>query len=110
MVGLAPRVLGEPVQRLVRVAQHVSCEESENLLTNTRTTLTNGGISALASPLPYHAEHHLLPNVPFFRLPTSDFRVCICIWPRKLLSNREVIWMASGKSLPNSRLAQELVG
>ena len=31
MVGLAPRVLGEPVQRLVLVAQHVSCEESENL-------------------------------------------------------------------------------
>lgn len=45
---LAPRFLGEPVQRVFRVAEHVGCEESTDLLRNTRTTLSN----PLVTPLP----------------------------------------------------------
>ena len=65
---LAPRFIGEPVQRIIRVAEHVGCEESSNLLANTRTTLTNRFVNALAWQMPYHAEHHLYPNVPFHAL------------------------------------------
>ena len=38
---IAPRVAGEPVQRIIRVAEHVGCDENPDLLRNTRTTLTN---------------------------------------------------------------------
>jgi len=65
---LGPRFVGEPIQRVMRVAEHVGCEESPDLLANTRTTLTNPVINALAWQMPYHAEHHLFPNVPFHRL------------------------------------------
>jgi fatty acid desaturase len=84
ILWIAPRVLGEPVQRMIRVAEHVGCEESENLLANTRTTLTNGLINALAWQMPYHAEHHLYPNVPFFRLPKVHRHVAqkIVVEPR----------------------------
>ncbi len=66
---ILPRFLGEPVQRLVRVAEHVGCAETPDLLDNTRTTLSNRLINAIAWQMPYHAEHHLFPSVPFHRLP-----------------------------------------
>ena len=65
---LLPRLLGEPIQRILRVAEHVGCEESPDLLKNTRTTLSYRWIHLIAWQMPYHAEHHLYPNVPFFRL------------------------------------------
>ncbi len=65
---LLPRFLGEPVQRVLRVAEHVGCEESPDLLKNTRTTLSNRWIHLIAWQMPYHAEHHLYPNVPFSQL------------------------------------------
>ena len=66
---IAPRVAGEPIQRIIRVAEHVGCDESPDLLRNTRTTLTNRFVNAIAWQMPYHAEHHLFPNVPFHALP-----------------------------------------
>ena len=66
---LAPRVLGEPVQRVFRIAEHVGCEENTDLLSNTRTTMSNPLVNAIAWQMPFHAEHHLFPNVPFHRLP-----------------------------------------
>ena len=66
---IAPRVAGEPIQRIIRVAEHVGCDESPDLLRNTRTTLTNRMVNAIAWQMPYHAEHHLFPNVPFHALP-----------------------------------------
>ncbi len=65
---LLPRFLGEPIQRIMRVAEHVGCEESANPLKNTRTTLSNKFFHWLAWQMPYHAEHHLFPSVPFYQL------------------------------------------
>jgi len=45
---LIPRFLGEPIQRIVRVAEHAGCEESPDLLNNTRTTLTFRWLNAIA--------------------------------------------------------------
>ena len=39
-----------------------------NGLTNTRTTLTNRVVRLLMWDMPFHAEHHLYPSIPFHRL------------------------------------------
>lgn len=36
---------------------------------NTRTTLTTRVVRFLAWNMPYHAEHHAMPSVPFHKLP-----------------------------------------
>lgn len=63
-----PRVLAEPVLRLVRLAEHTGMEETADPLSNTRTTLTNRVIRFLYWNMPYHAAHHLAPSVPFHAL------------------------------------------
>jgi fatty acid desaturase len=66
---IIPRVMAEPVLRLVRLAEHTGMEEGPDPLTNTRTTLTNPLIRFLYWNMPYHAAHHLVPSVPFHMLP-----------------------------------------
>ena len=39
------------------------------MLANTRTTFTTGLVRRLAWNMPYHAEHHAYPAVPFHALP-----------------------------------------
>ena len=64
-----PRLIGEPVQRALRVAEHTGCEETPDILRNTRTTLTSASLRLLGWQMPFHVEHHLYPNVPFHALP-----------------------------------------
>ena len=99
---LAPRFVGEPIQRILRVAEHVGCDESPNLLKNTRTTCTNWLISALAWQMPYHAEHHLFPNVPFHALPALHLAIGhqVTVEPHGYLSGQRRIikqlWVGTG--------------
>lgn len=65
---LVPRVIGEPVLRSIRMAEHTGAEESPNLLANTRTTIANPLLRRLYWNMPYHAEHHLASSVPFHAL------------------------------------------
>lgn len=65
---LVPRVIGEPVLRSIRMAEHTGAEESPNLLANTRTTIANPLLRQLYWNMPYHAEHHLASSVPFHAL------------------------------------------
>jgi fatty acid desaturase len=65
---IVPRVLAEPVLRLVRLAEHTGMEEGPDPLSNTRTTLTNRVIRFLYWNMPYHAAHHMAPSVPFHAL------------------------------------------
>jgi fatty acid desaturase len=65
---IVPRVMAEPVLRLVRFAEHTGMEETADPLSNTRTTLTNRIIRFLYWNMPYHAAHHLAPSVPFHAL------------------------------------------
>ena len=64
-----PIVLGMIALRLFLLAEHTGCETSDNMLKNTRTTLTNPMVNLLAWNMPYHAEHHAFPAVPFHKLP-----------------------------------------
>jgi fatty acid desaturase len=66
---VVPALLGQPALRLYLMAEHTLCPLSDDMLENTRTTYTNGLMRFLAWNMPYHAEHHAFPAVPFHRLP-----------------------------------------
>ncbi len=68
-IWLLPRVIGEPMLRAARMVEHTGMDESPDMLGNTRTTITNPVMRALYWNMPYHAEHHLYPSVPFHALP-----------------------------------------
>ena len=55
--------------RLIRMSEHGSCEWVADLRKNTRTTLTPAPVRWLAWNMPFHAEHHAIPNLPFHALP-----------------------------------------
>jgi fatty acid desaturase len=64
-----PSVLAQPFLRALLIVEHTGCSLDRNGLTNTRTTLTGLPIRLLMWNMPYHAEHHLHPAVPFHQLP-----------------------------------------
>jgi fatty acid desaturase len=65
---VGPQLLGQPPLRAYLLAEHTGCTQDRNGLTNTRTTLTNWLVRLLMWEMPYHAEHHLYPSIPFHRL------------------------------------------
>lgn len=66
---IIPLLIGRPFLSAFLLAEHGGCEPgAENMLANTRTTLTNPLVRALAWNMPYHVEHHLFPGVPFHAL------------------------------------------
>jgi len=67
---ILPLVVGAPFLRAYLLAEHAGCDEGEdNMLANTRTLLTVGPVRFIAWNMPYHAEHHSFPAVPFHALP-----------------------------------------
>ncbi|MEO5758397.1 MAG: fatty acid desaturase family protein [Mesorhizobium sp.] len=68
-VWILPALLGQPFLRLYLLAEHGRCPFVANMLENTRTTLTNWAVRKLAWNMPFHAEHHAYPGVPFHQLP-----------------------------------------
>jgi fatty acid desaturase len=65
---VGPQVLAQPLLRAYLLAEHTGCSMDKNGLTNTRTTLTWAPVRLLMWDMPYHAEHHLFPSIPFHRL------------------------------------------
>ena len=68
-VWLLPLLFGQPLLRLYLLAEHGRCAFVSNMFENTRTTFTSWIIRKLAWNMPYHAEHHAFPMVPFHKLP-----------------------------------------
>ncbi|MEM9163657.1 MAG: fatty acid desaturase [Cyanobacteria bacterium P01_F01_bin.4] len=68
---LLPLAVGQPVLRFILLAEHGGCPHEDNPLTNTRTTLTLWPLRFLMWNMPYHAEHHLYPSIPFYALPAA---------------------------------------
>jgi fatty acid desaturase len=64
-----PAILGQPFLRLFLLAEHSGCAFNDNMLENTRTTRSNTAVRLLTWRMPYHAEHHSFPSVPFHALP-----------------------------------------
>lgn len=65
---VVPAICGQPFLRLYLMAEHGGCPFTANMFENTRTTLTNPLVRFVAWNMPYHAEHHTHPGVPFHRL------------------------------------------
>ncbi len=68
-VWVIPAMLGQPFLRLYLMAEHGRCAFVSDMLQNTRTTFTTWIVRWVAWNMPYHTEHHSLPNVPFHNLP-----------------------------------------
>ena len=68
-VWIVPALLGQPFLRLFLLAEHTACPHVENMFVNTRTTFTTRLVRLVAWNMPFHAEHHALPTVPFHKLP-----------------------------------------
>jgi fatty acid desaturase len=56
------------------LAENGDCPRVPDVLPKTRTTLATRPVRALAWNMPYHAEHHLMPIVPFHRVPAPHAR------------------------------------
>lgn len=70
-----PLAVGQPLLRFVLLAEHTGCRDADNPLTNTRTTLTLWPLRFLMWNMPFHAEHHLYPSIPFHALPQAHGRL-----------------------------------
>lgn len=71
-----PTVIGVPVARAIRVADHTGCTEGKlDLRTYARTVRTDPLTRFLCWNMPYHCEHHLAPSVPFHALPALHAEV-----------------------------------
>jgi len=68
---LLPLAVGQPFLRVLLLAEHTGCAYSADGLANTRTTLTIAPVRWLMWNMPFHAEHHLYPSLPFHALPAA---------------------------------------
>ncbi len=66
---LLPLIAGQWLLRPYLLSEHTGCAHTPDMLENTRTTLTNPLVHFFAWNMPYHAEHHAYPAVPFHALP-----------------------------------------
>jgi fatty acid desaturase len=71
---IAPAILGQPFLRAYLLAEHTGLPLVEDFWENTRTTLTGAPLRFLAWNMPFHAEHHANPAVPFYALPEEHRR------------------------------------
>jgi fatty acid desaturase len=70
-----PVLLATPLLRAYLIAEHTACSRHGDGLGNTRTTLALFPIRVLMWNMPFHAEHHLFPSVPFHQLPAVHLKV-----------------------------------
>jgi fatty acid desaturase len=88
-----PALAGQPFLRFYLLAEHTLCPLVPDMLANSRTTRSNAAIRFLAWNMPYHAEHHAFPSVPFHALPAlhrelrADLKV---VAPGYIAVNREI--------------------
>jgi len=68
-IWIVPALIGQPFLRAYLLAEHTRCPHVSNMLENTRTTFTTRLVTLIAWNMPYHAEHHSYPAVPFHKLP-----------------------------------------
>ena len=72
---LLPLIAGQPFLRMILLADHTACTLDTNALTNTRTTYTLRFVRFLMWEMPFHAEHHRYPSIPFHSLAEAHRRL-----------------------------------
>ncbi len=68
---LVPALLGQVPLRMYLLTEHTGLPHVRDGLANTRTTLTTALLRLVMWNMPYHAEHHLYPFIPFHQLPAA---------------------------------------
>lgn len=66
---LAPMVLTKWAHQLHNLSEHSGLPNVPDVPSNTRTVETNRFMRWLVWNMCYHADHHMFPGVPFYRLP-----------------------------------------
>lgn len=66
-----PLAIGQPILRMILLSEHTGCTHDDNPFTNTRSTKTLFPLQFLMWNMPFHAEHHLYPSIPFHQLPAA---------------------------------------
>jgi fatty acid desaturase len=74
LVWWLPFLVGQAFLQPYLLAEHTGCAHTRDSLTNTRTTITWALVRLFAWNMPYHAEHHAYPAVPFHALPRPTRR------------------------------------
>jgi len=69
LLWLAPLAAGQMLLRPYLLAEHTGCGQSRDMLENSRSIDTSRLVRFFAWNMPYHAEHHAYPAVPFHALP-----------------------------------------
>lgn len=72
---LLPLAVGQPFLRFLLLAEHTDRPNTDNMLTNTRTTLTIAPLRFLIWNISYHAEHHLYASIPFHQLGAAHAKL-----------------------------------
>lgn len=89
-----PALLAQPFLRALLVAEHSGCSMDQDGLSNTRTTIASFPIRLLMWNMPFHAEHHLYPAVPFHQLPALHGHLrdrLRHLAPGYLAANRDIV-------------------
>ena len=68
---LLPVAMAQPILRAMLLSEHTLCSDDDDGLSNTRTTLAAWPLRLVHWNMPFHAEHHLYPSIPFFNLPRA---------------------------------------
>lgn len=91
---LLPAVLAQPLLRVLLICEHSGCSLDGNPLGNTRTTLASWPVRLLMWNMPFHAEHHAYPSIPFHQLPAVHRQMrqsLVHLAPGYLAANRAII-------------------
>ena len=68
---LLPVLFGQPLLRVFLLPEHAGCPFEPNSYKNSRTTESNRFVRWISWNMPYHAEHHAFPALPFHALPQA---------------------------------------
>lgn len=69
VLWIGPALLGQPFLRAYLLSEHWGCPAVKDMWRNTRSVVSVAPIRWLAWNMPYHAEHHANPGIPFHALP-----------------------------------------
>jgi fatty acid desaturase len=72
---MLPLAVGQPILRFLLLAEHTDRPNTDNMLANTRTTLTLAPLRFLIWNISYHAEHHLYASIPFHQLGAAHAKL-----------------------------------
>ena len=107
---LLPLAIGQPLLRFVLLAEHGGCPFVADSLRNTRTTYTLAPLRWLMWNMPFHAEHHLYPSLPFHALERAHQQLApqlTVVAPSYLAVHRGFLANLAALAMPGSSTGQE---